>query len=158
MHSRAEEFAERAREEHGVEIDVEEFPEGTKTAADAADALGCDVAQIASSIVFIADAETVVVVTSGANRVSESKLAGILRVDESAVRMGDPDEIRERVGWSIGGVPPFCHDGDVRTYLDETLLDHDTVWAAAGTPETVFPIDPERLRSIVEADAVDVAE
>ncbi len=158
MHPRAEEFAECARQQYDLEIDVEEFPEGTKTAADAADALGCSVAQIASSIVFLADGETVVVITSGANRVSESKLADVLGVEEADVRTGGPDEIRERVGWSIGGVPPICHDADVPTYMDETLLDHDTVWAAAGTPETVFPIDPGRLRTVADAEAVDVAE
>ena len=158
MHPRAEEFAARARDEHDLDIDVEEFPEGTKTAADAADALGCDVAQIASSIVFLANGEPVVVITSGANRVSEAKLASILDVDESTLETGTPDEIRTRIGWSIGGVPPICHDEDVPTYFDETLLTYETVWAAAGTPQSVFPIDPAHLQSIAGANVADVAE
>jgi len=158
MHPTAEAFAGRAREEHGLDLDVEEFPEGTKTAADAAAALGCDVAQIASSIVFVAPDGPVVVVTGGANRVSEAKLATHLGVDEDEVDTADPEAVREAVGYGIGGVPPFCHDGDVPTYLDETLLTFETVWAAAGTPEAVFPIDPERLRATAGAEALDVAE
>jgi prolyl-tRNA editing enzyme YbaK/EbsC (Cys-tRNA(Pro) deacylase) len=158
MHPRAREFAERADEGHGLSIEVEEFPEGTRTAADAAAALGCEVGQIASSIVFLADGRTVVVVTSGANRVSEAKLADLLGVEADDVRTADPEEISERVGWSIGGVPPVCHDGDFPTFVDEDLLSYGTVWAAAGTPEAVFPIDPERLRDAADAELADVAE
>lgn len=158
MHPRATEFAERARDEHGLDLDVEEFPEGTKTSADAADALGCDVAQIASSIVFVTGDGPVVVVTSGANRVSEARLAAHLGVDERTVRTADPDEVRDAVGYAIGGVPPFCHDGAVPTYMDETLLSFDIVYAAAGTPEAVFPIDPESLKQVSEAQVVAVAE
>ena len=157
MHPRATEFAQRAREEHDLDLAVEEFPEGTKTAVDAAEALDCDVAQIASSIVFTT-ADTVVVITSGTNRVSELKLAETLGVDPDTVGMADPEKVRETVGYSIGGVPPFCHDGDVPTYMDEDLLAHETVWAAAGTPQTVFPINPERLCEVADAEPADVAE
>jgi len=156
MHPRAEEFAERAREEYGFEVEVHEFPEGTKTAADAAEAISCDVAQIASSLAFAADGELVVVVTSGANRVSEAELAEHLGAD--GVAMADADDVKERLGWSIGGVPPFCHDGPVPVFMDETLFDHETVWAAAGTPEAVFPIAPERVRELADAEPADVAE
>src|SRR6056297_938486 len=134
MHERAAEFRERARAEYDFDVDVHEFPEGTKTAADAADAVGCDVAQIASSIVMMAGDRPVVVVTSGANRVSEAKVAALLDVDESDVRTANPGEIKDALGWSIGGVPPFCHEADVPVYFDETLADFETVWAAAGTP------------------------
>ena len=157
MHRRAKTFAERASETHGLDVDVQEFPEGTKTAADAAAAVGCDVAQIASSLVFSVP-ELVVVVTSGANRVSEAKLAAACGIDQSAVAMADPETVRETLGWSIGGVPPFCHDTAVPVYMDETLLDHERLWAAAGTPEAVFPIAPERLRALAAAHLVDVAE
>ncbi|MFB6353852.1 MAG: YbaK/EbsC family protein [Halobacteriales archaeon] len=156
MHPRAEEFAAAARERHGVDVDVHEFDEGTKTAADAADAIGCDVAQIASSLVFVVDGEPVVVVTSGANRVSEDRLAAAL--DAADARMAEPAEVREATGWSIGGVPPFCHERELRVLVDETLLDHDKVWAAAGTPEGVFPIAPDRLVAIADAQAAAVAE
>ena len=155
MHPRAENFVERAAAP-GVDAEVREFPEGTETAADAAEAIGCDAARIASSLAFSAD-ELVVMVTSGANRVDEAKLAALRGVSASAVAMADPDEIRETLGWSIGGVPPFCHDIAVPVYIDETLLEFDTVWAAASTPETVFPIDSERIRELADATPADVA-
>lgn len=158
MHDRAEEFADRASREYGFEVDVKEFPEGTKTAADAAEAVGCDVAQIASSIAMRAADRLVVVVTSGANRVSEAKLADLLGLAEEDVAMADAGEIKAALGWSIGGVPPFCHDAAVPVYLDETLTEFETVWAAAGTPEAVFPIDPETLRELSDAEIADVAE
>ena len=158
MHPRAREFAERAADEHGFEVDVHEFPEGTKTAADAAAAVGCDVSEIASGIVLSAGDDLVVVVTSGANRVDTSKVADLLDVDAGSVSMADAGDIKATLGWSIGGVPPFCHDGDVPVFLDETLADHDRVWAAAGTPEAVFPIDPDRLREFAGATVADVAE
>ena len=154
MHPRAEQFRDRVREQLDVEIEPREFPEGTKTAADAAAAIGCDVAQIASSIVFVADGDAVVVVTSGANRVDEAALASHLGA--ASARTADPEEVREATGYAIGGVPPFAHHGDVPTYMDETLLTHETVWAAAGTPEAVFPIDPGRLRELADADPIDV--
>jgi prolyl-tRNA editing enzyme YbaK/EbsC (Cys-tRNA(Pro) deacylase) len=157
MHRRAAAFTERAEAECGFTVEVHEFPEGTKTASDAAAAVGCEVAQIASSLVFVTP-EPVVVVTSGANRVSEAKLAAVHGADESAVEMADPEVVRETVGWSIGGVPPFCHDSSVPVYLDETLQNFATVWAAAGTPEAVFPIAPERLRDLADAQPADVTE
>ena len=158
MHPRAEEFAERAAAEHDFEVEVHEFPEGTKTAKDAADAVGCDVSEIASGIVLSAGDDLAVVVTSGANRVDPSKVADLLDREEKAVSMADADDVKATLGWSIGGVPPFCHDGDVPVFMDETLVDHDEVWAAAGTPEAVFPIDPDRLRDIAGATVADVAE
>lgn len=156
MHERAVEFTERASDRYGFDVDVHEFPEGTKTAADAAEAVGCDVAQIASSIAMDAGGDLVVVVTSGANRVSEEKLADIRGAD--SVSMADAGRIRETLGWAIGGVPPFCHDAEVPVYMDATLTDHDTVWAAAGTPEAVFPIAPERVRDLSGATVVDIAQ
>lgn len=158
MHPRAEEFKRRVKEEYSIEIDIHEFPEGTKTAADAADAIGCSVAQIASGIVLSADGDLVVSVTSGANRVSETKIAENVGVEPSAVSMADADDIKQTLGWSIGGVPPFCHETDVPVFLDETLLEHEEVWAAAGTPEAVFPIDPETLAEFSDATVADVRE
>ena len=158
MHPRAEEFTERVEKRYGFEVDVNEFPEGTKTAADAAEAVGCSVGQIASGIVLSADGELVVSVTSGANRVSEAKIADLVDVDPDAVSMAEADEIKATLGWSIGGVPPFCHETVVPVFLDETLLDFETVWAAAGTPEAVFPIDPETLAEFADATVADVRE
>jgi prolyl-tRNA editing enzyme YbaK/EbsC (Cys-tRNA(Pro) deacylase) len=155
MNERAAEFRERARNAYGIDVDVHEFPEGTKTAEDAANAISCDVAQIASSIALVAD-EFVVVVTSGANRVDTRKLATRRGVHEA--RMAEPDEVSETLGWSIGGVPPFCHDTDVPVYLDETLTGFETVWAAAGTPQAVFPISPDEIVEQSDATVVDIAE
>lgn len=156
MHPRAEEFAAAASEEYDVAVDVHEFEEGTKTAADAAEVVGCDVAQIASGLVFTADGDPVIVVTSGANRVDEAAIAAEL--DADAVTMADAETVREATGYGIGGVPPFCHETDVPALIDETLLQFDEVWAAAGTPQTVFPIDPERLAECADARSVAVSE
>ena len=158
MHPRAETFSERARDVYEFDPAVEEFPEGTKTAEDAAAAVGCDVAQIASSLVFDLEGALVVSVTSGANRVDESALAESFDADPDDVSMADPDRIRDELGWSIGGVPPFCHDQPVPVVVDETLLEFETVWAAAGTPTAVFPIDPDRLLEYADATAAAVAE
>lgn len=142
MHPRVEEFVREAEARYGLDVDVREFADGTETAAAAARAVGCDVEQIASSLVFEADGDLVVVITSGANRVSEAKLAAHFGVDPSAVSMAAPDRIRETVGWSIGGVPPLCHETPLPTVFDETLLSYDVVWGACGTPASMFPVDP----------------
>lgn len=156
MHPRAEEFTERVRDEYGVEIEVREFPEGTKTAADAAEAVGCSIEQIASGIVLSAGNELVVSITSGANRVSMAKIAVSVGVDEDEVSMAGADEVKQTLGWSIGGVPPFCHDIEVPIFMDETLAEFETVWAAAGTPMAVFPIDPRTLSDLADAPLTDV--
>ena len=145
MHPRTEEFRTRAADRYGFEVKPHEFPEGTKTAEDAAEAVGCEVGAIASAIAVEADGELVVCVTSGANRVSMAEVAALQGVAADATGMADPDEVADRLGWSIGGVPPFCHDSEVPVYVDETLTGHDEVWAAAGTPQAVFPIAPDRL-------------
>jgi len=150
-----EKFEHRAAERHGLEPEVREFPAGTETAADAADAIGCDVAQIASSIALVAD-ELVVVVTSGANRVDTRALATMRGVHTA--RMAEPDEVADALGYEVGGVPPICHDSAVPVYLDETLAGFGTVWAAAGSPNAVFPIDPDRLVELTGATVADLAE
>ena len=155
MHERAAAFKQQAEESFDIEVDVHEFPAGTKTAEDAAAVVGCDLAQIASALVFVAD-QVVVVVTSGANNVDTRKLATHQGVHQA--RMADPDDVSETLGWSIGGVPPFCHDTDVPVFLDESLTDYDTVWAAAGTPEAVFPVHPETIVEHADAEVVEIAE
>lgn len=156
MHPSAEQFVAEARERYDFAPTVEEFPEGTKTAADAADAIGCDVAQIASSIVLVADGEVVVSVTSGANRVSMEKVAGL--VGAESARMAEADEVKDATGWSIGGVPPICHATSVPVFVDETLLEFETVWAAAGTPTAVFPVGSAELVELSGGEVADVAE
>ncbi|GAB3411694.1 hypothetical protein GCM10027435_03610 [Haloparvum alkalitolerans] len=161
MHQRAAEFAERAAADHDLDVTVEEFDAGTETAAAAADAVGCETAQIASSIVIELsggprDGDLVVAVTSGANRVDLGAVAAHFDADGAA--MGDPGRIREEVGWSIGGVPPIGHDAALPAVMDPTLTEFDTVWAAAGTPDAVFPVAPERLRAAADATVVDLTE
>lgn len=150
-----EKFERRAGERHGLDLDVREFPDGTATAEDAAEAIGCEVGQIASSIALVAD-ELVVAVTSGANRVDTRALATLRGVHTA--RMADPEEVAEVLGYEVGGVPPFCHDETVPVYLDETLTGFETVWAAAGSSNAVFPIDPDSLADIADATVADLAE
>lgn len=156
MHTRATEFSEIARDRYDFDPDIEEFPAGTKTAADAAEAVGCAVGQIASSIVVETGAGLAVVVTSGANRVDMDRAAAVLGVER--VSMADADEIRDTVGWSIGGVPPFCHETAVPVVIDETLFEYDEIWAAAGTPQAVFELTPDELESLSGGERAAVAE
>ena len=156
MHDSAARFTRRVGDEYGFDPDVEEFPEGTRTAADAADAVGCSVAQIVKSIVLVADEEVVIVLTAGDNRVDTDALA--TELDADSVRTANPAEVKEATGWRIGGVPPFGHESTVPTYLDESLLDHDQIWAAAGTPDAVFALSPAELQAIADPATTDAFE
>ncbi|RLM67791.1 YbaK/EbsC family protein [Halorubrum sp. Atlit-26R] len=161
MHPRAAEFAERARERYDADVDVLEFEAGTETAAAAADAVGCETGAIASTIVVSLsggerDGALVAAVTSGANRLDLDAVADHFGAD--AAEMGDPDRIREVVGWSIGGVPPIAHDAALPTVFDPTLTEYDTVYGAAGTPSAVFAVDPKTLADLADATVVDLTE
>ncbi|MBI2238559.1 MAG: YbaK/EbsC family protein [Actinobacteria bacterium] len=127
----------------GHDVEVRRFPEGTKTAPDAARAIGVSVGQIVKSLVFMADGVPVLVLTSGSNRVDLARLAGLLGARE--VRRATPEEAREATGYAVGGTPPFGHPRPVRTLLDEDLLAYEEVWAAAGAPDAVFRTTPEEL-------------
>jgi prolyl-tRNA editing enzyme YbaK/EbsC (Cys-tRNA(Pro) deacylase) len=128
---------------HDLELDVREFPEGTRTAGDAARAIGCHVDQIVKSLVFVADTEPVLVLTSGGNRVDVVKVGK----ERSAVtvRKADAEEVRAATGYAIGGTPPFGHARDLPVLVDRHLTGFEVVWAAAGTPRHVFPITPADL-------------
>ena len=147
-----ERFRERAGA-RGLTVEPREFPEGTRTADDAAAAIGCDVAQIVKSLVFFADGQPVLVLTSGANRVDEGRLAAALGASE--VRMADANEVRQATGYAIGGTPPVGLDVELTVVCDRDLTEHSEVWAAAGSPRHVFPIAPEQL---VEVSGAQVAE
>lgn len=140
----------------GIVIDVQRFPEGTRTAADAARAVGCDVAAIVKSIVLMSDEGPLVVLTSGANRVDYGKVATVLGV--GGVRRADAEEARSATGYAIGGTAPWGHPQPLPVLCDHALIEIPTVWAAAGTPETVFGITPEALLQIAGARIADVAE
>ncbi|WP_083441455.1 YbaK/EbsC family protein [Nitriliruptor alkaliphilus] len=135
-------FLERART-LGLDPEVRTFPAGTRTAADAAAAIGCDVAAIVKSLVFIADGRAVLALTSGANRADEAALAAA--IGASSLRKADADEVRTATGYAIGGTPPFGHDTPLPVACDRDLTALDEVWAAAGTPSTVFPLTPAQL-------------
>ena len=140
----------------GLEISVERFPEGTRTAADAARAVGCDVGQIVKSLVFVADGAPVVALVSGANRVDMEALASALGASE--VRRADGDEARTATGFAIGGVPPFGHTTPLAVVVDDDLMAHGTVWAAAGLPDAVFAIAPGDLLRASGGRVVNLAE
>ena len=141
--------------EAGIETQVVEFEHSTRTSAEAAAAIGCEVAEIAKSIVFRGgdSGRAIVVVASGANRVSESKVAAL--VGEPLVR-ADADFVREATGFAIGGVAPLGHPGPVTLLLDEDLLQFAMVWAAAGTPFSIFPLKPHDLQALTRAGWSDV--
>jgi prolyl-tRNA editing enzyme YbaK/EbsC (Cys-tRNA(Pro) deacylase) len=134
----------------GLEIEVLAFPEGTRTAGDAAAAIGCDVAQIVKSLVFVVDGEAVVALVGGADRLDERKLAQVAGGD--TVRRANADEVRLATGFAVGGVPPFGHSQPLRCFVDDALLSHDVVWAAAGTPTHVFASAPGALAEAAGAE------
>jgi prolyl-tRNA editing enzyme YbaK/EbsC (Cys-tRNA(Pro) deacylase) len=123
----------------GVDTEIREYPEGARTAQDAAAAVGCAVGQICKSLVFRVGDEPLLVVASGANRVDEARF-GAVRADARWVR--------EQTGFAIGGVPPVGHERPLETVIDEDLLGYDVVWAAAGTPRAVFAIAPSALVAV----------
>lgn len=140
--------------ERGIEVELRELDESTRTSQIAADALGCDVAQIAKSIVFI-NGSVAVVVISGDKRVDDKKLSKLLGYK---ISIADADSVRRSTGYVIGGVPPFPHNDDVKVFLDRSIARFDEVWTAAGTPNSVFKVKVETLRSTLTADFVDVSK
>lgn len=140
----------------GLTVDVQRFPEGTRTAQDAAEAVGCPVGAIAKSIVLMTDAGPVLVLTSGANRVSYDAVGETLNV--SGVRRANADEARAATGYPIGGTAPWGHPTPLTILCDEDLLSYDVVWAAGGTPDTVFPLPPAQLLRITGAKVAAIAE
>jgi Cys-tRNA(Pro) deacylase len=137
----------------GIGVAVRQFPADTRTAADAARAVGCEVGQIVKSLVFLAAGRPVVALVSGANRVDEGRLAAIAG---APVTKADADTARRATGYSIGGVPPFGHATEVPVFMDRDLLGHRVVWAAAGRPDSVFEISPDQLRELSRAEVADL--
>lgn len=130
------------------------FPEATRTAQEAADAIGCELSQICKSLIFAADGVPVLVLMDGASRVDLDLVREELGAEK--VTRAKADVVREFTGYAIGGVPPFGHANKTRVLADRSLLAHDTVWAAAGSPYAVFPIGPKELISRAGAALVDV--
>jgi prolyl-tRNA editing enzyme YbaK/EbsC (Cys-tRNA(Pro) deacylase) len=144
-----------ALRERDIDAEVRELPDSTRTAPEAAAALGCEVAQIVKSLVFRGEqsGDPVLVLVSGADRVDERLLA---QAAGEPIGKAEPDFVRERTGFAIGGVPPFGHDLPV--LFDEALLSHKRVWAAAGDPHSLFCVDPQELARCVRARIVALGE
>lgn len=138
----------------GLDIEVRRFPQGTRTAVEAAAAVGCELGQIVKSLVFECDGEPVLALTSGAKRVDTAALGRALG---GSVERADANTVRDATGYAIGGTPPFGHSRQLRTVVDATLLEYEHVWAAAGTPETVFEISSADLVRVASGAVADFA-
>ncbi len=139
----------------GVACQVIEMPGSTRTAKDAAQAVSCRLGQIAKSLVFKGKqtGQAVLVITSGANRVSEKQLA--IRIAEP-IAIADADFVREQTGFAIGGVPPVGHAQALKIFIDQDLFQYDEIWAAAGTPRSLFKLTPDELRKITRGQVINV--
>jgi len=142
-------------DEFSVSCQVVEMPQSTRTADDAARAVGCQVGQIVKSLIFEGKTshQPILVATSGANRVNEKKIAE--RIFEPLGK-ADADFVREKTGFAIGGVPPVGHARPVRIFIDEDLMQYDEIWAAAGTPRALFKLTPADLQKITAGQVIAV--
>jgi prolyl-tRNA editing enzyme YbaK/EbsC (Cys-tRNA(Pro) deacylase) len=140
----------------GIAAEVRVLPDSARTAAEAAAALGCEIGAIASSLLFLADDEPLLVMTSGRHRVDPRVLAG--QVGAYEVELATPADVRAVTGQAIGGVAPVGHPAPVRTVIDAALADYATVWTAAGTPHTVVPLSVEELTRVTGGARVYVAD
>lgn len=143
-----------AARELGLVIRPRRFPEGTKTAVDAAAAIGVDVGQIVKSLIFAVDGEIVLAYVSGANQLDESRLASA--AGGAQCSRVDAEVVRAATGFPIGGVPPFGHATPLRIFIDPDLLQYDEVWAAAGTWNDVFGIEPHQLVTASDGEVTDL--
>ena len=141
----------------GVDTQVIELPESTRTAADAARAIGCEVAYIAKSLIFRATrtGRPILVIASGTNRVDETAIA---RLVSEPIEKASPEFVREKTGYAIGGVPPVAHVHEPVVFIDRDLQSYPEIWAAAGTPRTVFRITPEELVELTIGRVITIAE
>jgi prolyl-tRNA editing enzyme YbaK/EbsC (Cys-tRNA(Pro) deacylase) len=145
----------RALEELGLQVDIVQFPDSTRTAQQAASAVGTTVGQIVKSLVFVADGEPILLLVSGSNRVDPDKVSRVLG---KQIERADAETVRLATGFAIGGVPPVGHRRHLLTLIDRDLLDYERVWAAAGTPNAVFAIDPRDLVRATGGQVVDLKE
>ena len=142
--------------ELGLNIQVVEMPESTRTAEEAAQACGCAVGQIVKSLVFQGadSSKPYLLLVSGSNRVDEKAVA--VTIGESLKRP-NADYVRDITGYAIGGVPPFGHAKALATFIDGDLLQFEEIWAAAGTPKCVMKLHPEQLQSALQASLIEVS-
>lgn len=139
----------------GYHCSVQESPVTTRTAADAAALVGCNVGQIVKSLIFKGGttSKPILVLTSGANRVNEQQISAYAA---ESIQRADPEFVRTVTGFAIGGVPPIGHLQPMETYIDEDLLQHSEIWAAAGTPNSLFKLTPQELKKMTAGRIVNV--
>ena len=144
-----------ALQDHGLACEVVQMQDTTRSAQDAARAVGCEVGQIVKSLVFKGkqSRQPVLVVTSGANRVNEKTIGRELA---ETIKMADPEFVREVTGFAIGGAPPVGHRQALKIFIDEDLLQYEEIWAAAGTPHAVFKLTPDDLKTITSGTVISV--
>ncbi len=144
-----------ALQAHDLACEVVQMKDTTRSAPDAARAVGCEVGQIVKSLVFKGkqSRQPVLVVTSGANRVNEKTIGRELA---ETIKMADPEFVREVTGFAIGGVPPVGHRQALTIFIDEDLLQYEEIWAAAGTPHAVFRLTPDDLKTITSGKVISV--
>ena len=140
----------------GLDLQIRSFPEGTRTAADAAAAIGVELGQIVKSLAFLVDGRMTMALLSGSNRLDEAALAAA--AGGTRCERADARAVREATGFPIGGIPPFGHATDLPVFVDRDLLAHDEVWAAAGTPRDNFAVAPAELVRATGATVADLAE
>lgn len=145
----------QALREAGITTQVKELPDSTRTAVDAAKAVGCEVRHIAKSLIFKTrqSKQPILIITSGANRVNE-EVVGTLVGEE--IEVADADFVREETGFAIGGVAPVGLIQKIPTYIDQDLLEGDEIWAAAGTPRAVFQLTPDELLEATHGEVISV--
>ena len=144
----------QALEDAGLPGRIIELPDAASTAEKAAASLECEVGAIANSLVFLADGEPLLVMTSGAHRVDVEALAA--RIDVGRIERASAEQVREATGQAIGGVAPVGHPAPIRTIVDEALATHEGIWAAGGAPHTVFPMTFEELVSMTDGTVASV--
>ena len=139
----------------GLQLEVIELPASTRTSQEAAQAIGCQVGQIAKSIIFqaLTSHRPVMVIASGPNRVNEKVIEELIG---DAIGKADADFVRQSTGYVIGGVPPVGHTEHIETFIDQDLLQYSEIWAAAGTPHAVFCLTPDDLQRITDGMLVKV--
>ena len=145
----------KALEELDMQLEVIELPGSTRTAVEAAQAIGCQVGQIVKSLIFKGkrSKQPVLVLASGPNRVNEKKIESLIG---EPLGKANADFVRQHTGFAIGGVPPLGHSEKLRTYIDQDLLQHTTIWAAAGTPHAVFQLKSQDLVNVTSGEVIDI--
>ena len=151
--SKKSQMVQQALNEHNLTLDVIELDASTRTAQDAANAVGCDIGQICKSLVFRSGDTPVLFLVSGKNQLNVAQVSAHLGI---SLEKADADFTKQKTGYSIGGIPPVAHTNPITTYIDRTLLSYQHIWAAAGTPHSVFKLESELLPVLTGGSVIDV--